>query len=119
MLHPKNKYFDKTIQIVITKYGNIGFNIEHATVDGTAINTVIRHISNGLINHSLTETSSAEKINVEKMSWELTKDIKDMLNRIQANYVARIKDYHLLPKMFTHFGATCIKQMNISPDAFF
>src|SRR5690625_172501 len=119
MLHPNNKYFDKTIQIVITKYGHIGFNIEHATVDGTAINTVIRYISNGLSNHTLLDNHSFEKIHVEKMTWELTKNLKETLYRIQANYLSRIKNYHLLSKIFTDFGATCIKQMNISPDAFF
>src|SRR5699024_11291032 len=44
MLHPNNKYFDKTIQIVITKYGHIGFNIENAIIDGIVINTDLRYI---------------------------------------------------------------------------
>ena len=48
MLNGTNKYFDKTIQIIITKNGELGYSIEHSAVDGTTIFAVISHVNDGL-----------------------------------------------------------------------
>src|SRR5690625_7282035 len=48
MLNSTNKYFDKTIQIILTKQGEVGFNIEHSVVDGTSISAVVSYIVRGL-----------------------------------------------------------------------
>src|SRR5699024_11221953 len=39
MLSGENKYFDKTIQVVITKRGRLGYSIEHSADEGTTIMT--------------------------------------------------------------------------------
>ncbi|MBO1911095.1 choline/carnitine O-acyltransferase, partial [Microvirga sp. 3-52] len=48
MLNGSNKYFDKTIQVVITKKGELGYSIEHTAVDGTTIFAVISYVNDGL-----------------------------------------------------------------------
>lgn len=119
MLNDTNKYFDKTIQIVITKYGELGYNIEHSAVDGTSISTVISYISKGLAKNLPQGNHSAPKNLVEKKDWELTEEIQDMLAQLQKDHSQKKNDYFLLSKTFTDFGAEKIKGLKISPDAFF
>lgn len=72
MLSAKNKYFDKTIQVVITKFGALGFNMEHSAVDGTSVAPVIAYISNGLKQNFPQVNLQPKKLVVEKMAWTLS-----------------------------------------------
>lgn len=119
MLHPTNKYFDKTIQIAITQEGQIGFNVEHSAVDGTSMATVIHYISNQLAGEQVPNNISDEYPTIEQQFWDVTDQLKERLEQIGHDYVERAQQYALLPKLFTDFGAEQIKALNISPDAFF
>ena len=119
MLHPTNKYFDKTIQIAITKQGQIGFNVEHSAVDGTSMASVIHYISKQLAGEQVPNNISGEHPTIEQQLWDVTDQLKERLEQIGNDYVERAHQYALLPKLFTDFGAEQIKALNISPDAFF
>gem|GEM_PF-1099281 len=119
MLNSTNKYFDKTIQIILTKQGEVGFNIEHSGVDGTSISTVISYISKGLKQDPLQIVHTPQKPLVEKKEWELSESLQATLAQFQKEHVKRKKDYFLQSSVFTNFGADQIKKMKISPDAFF
>lgn len=119
MLHPTNKYFDKTIQIAITKQGQIGFNVEHSAVDGTSMASVIHYISKQLAGEQVPNNISDEHPTIEQQFWDVTDQLKERLEKIGNDYVERAHQYALLPKLFTDFGAEQIKALNISPDAFF
>ena len=119
MLDANNKYFDKTIQIIITKQHELGFNIEHCAVDGTSISTVISHVSKGL-KKGISETfRTFEKPIVEKLAWELNKETSDILHQCQKDHLQQKNYYYLQSTIFTDFGAEEIKKMKCSPDAFF
>ncbi len=119
MLGVMNKYFDKTIQIIITKNGEIGFNIEHSAVDGTSIATVISHISTGLVKDLTYTSPSPHQPVVEKKKWELSEPLEEMIQEFQEEHVKRRNEYVLHPNVFSDFGAKAIKNMRMSPDAFF
>lgn len=119
MFHPANKYFDKTIQIIITKNGHLGFNIEHSSVDGTSVSAVISHISKGLMENVSHCQISSGKPSVQKMPWELTEAFVKRLTHLEEEHLQLKNDYSLLSKKFTDFGAEKIKGLRMSPDAFF
>lgn len=119
MLHPANKYFDKTIQIVITKNGEIGFNIEHSAVDGMTVSNVVGHIYNGLQKEFIQTNCSSEQPKILKKDWELSNKMKEKLEQLQQKYLEQSKEFSLLKTTFTKFGAEKIKNLKISPDAFF
>lgn len=119
MLHASNKYFDKTIQIIITKYGALGFNMEHSAVDGTSVAFVISHVSKGLKRELPQVDHMSHKPIVEKVGWELSDAIRGKLAQFEKDHLKRRGNYSLHPKNFTDFGAEQIKQMKFSPDAFF
>ena len=80
-----NKYFDKTIQVVITKNGELGYSIEHSAVDGTTIFAVISHVNEGLSNEDTEIIYTTEKTVVEKMEWEITKEVQKSLTKFQKD----------------------------------
>lgn len=121
MLHEDNKYFDKTIQIILTQCGKLGFNIEHSTVDGTSIYSVIRHISKGLKKPvpAPKTIQLPEKPLIKKQQWELTKELQDLFTQFHEDHEQRKNRYYLHSQTFTDFGAETIKNLRFSPDAFF
>nr|WP_275670740.1 choline/carnitine O-acyltransferase [Neobacillus notoginsengisoli] len=119
MLNANNKYFDKTIQIILTRRCELGFNIEHCAVDGTSIAAVISHVNQGLKNDPLQPVKINEKPIVEKQKWDLDKEMVDLLNQFKQEYLQEKENYDLQQSLFTDFGAEEIKQMKLSPDAFF
>lgn len=119
MIGASNKYFDKTIQVIVTNNRELGFNVEHCAVDGTSVSTVIRRISQGLKSDIPMNSSITHVPPIEKKEWELTAQMKRMLGQFQHEHLIRKDDYALQPKTFTDFGAEDIKKLSLSPDAFF
>lgn len=118
MTATENKYFDKTVQIMLTKHGEIGFNMEHSTIDGTSISSFIGYISRNLrTNEQYEGNQTAPMVNV--LVWDLNKEMQAALQEIAAAYTPLQEDIALLFEQFTAFGAGAVKQMKLSPDGFF
>lgn len=120
MLSGHNKYYDKTIQAVITKKGKLGFSIEHSSVDGTAIFEVIRHINEGLRRTQAYEASPTSTGPIcRKLTWELAPELQKSLAYLKKKHYEAKDDFYIGGETFQAFGSAAIKKMNISPDAFF
>ncbi|MCZ2256904.1 choline/carnitine O-acyltransferase [Sporosarcina sp. G11-34] len=119
MLSGTNKYYDKTIQVVITKKGELGYSIEHSAVDGTTIFAVISHVNDGLANEESEIVYTTEKTFGEKQEWEISKEIQESLTNFQKYNEQTKYALHVKSRTFEGFGSNEIKNMNISPDAFF
>src|SRR5690606_34693697 len=105
MLGENNKYFDKTIQIIITKQNELGFNIEHCAVDGTSISAVISHVSKGLKEEIPRNLRPSAKPIVKKLTWKLDKETQSILKQCQKEHGQQKNNYHLQSTIFTDFGA--------------
>jgi len=118
MTSTDNKYFDKTVQIMLTKHGEIGFNMEHATIDGTSISSFIGYISKHLRENEQYEGSKTVAT-VNAFVWDLNKEMQAALQEVAATYTPLQENIALLFEQFTDFGAAAIKEMKLSPDGFF
>ncbi|MER2089644.1 MAG: choline/carnitine O-acyltransferase [Sporosarcina sp.] len=119
MLNGTNKYYDKTIQVVITNSGELGYSIEHSAVDGTTIFAVISHVNEGLCSEEPEIIYTTEKTVAQKMEWEISGELQESLTKFQNDNEQTKKDFHVKSRTFENFGSDEIKEMNISPDAFF
>lgn len=119
MLSGANKYFDKTIQIIITEKGELGYSIEHSAVDGTTIFAVISYVNEVILEERVEQIYTTAKPRVEKLEWLISKELISSLNRLEREQVERKHHYHVHSKRFDSFGSDAIKKMKISPDAFF
>lgn len=113
-----NKYFDKTVQIMLTKHGEIGFNMEHSTIDGTSISSFIGYISQHLRENKQYEGNKKVPA-VKVFVWDLHKEMQEALQEVAAAYRPLQENIALLFEPFTDFGAGAIKEMKLSPDGFF
>ncbi|ARK24102.1 hypothetical protein SporoP37_05000 [Sporosarcina sp. P37] len=119
MLNGTNKYFDKTIQVILTKKGELGYSIEHSSVDGTTMFAVISYVNEGLESEESETIYTTEPTRMEKQHWELSAEIEKSLMRLEKNHARVKKEFSIKTRIFNSFGSDEIKNMNISPDAFF
>lgn len=119
MLNGTNKYFDKTIQVILTNKGELGYSIEHSSVDGTTIFAVISYVNEGLESDEPETIYTTEPTLMEKQQWELSAEIKKSLMRFEKDHARVKKEFSIKTTIFNSFGSDEIKKMNISPDAFF
>ncbi|AHM56072.1 putative acetyltransferase [Peptoclostridium acidaminophilum DSM 3953] len=119
LLSGDNKYFDKTIQIVVTNSGEIGVNGEHTGIDGSTFMTIVNYVSDGLKSEKAEEKSAGSGVKFEKLEWEIGEELKMKLTNLNAENRNVRKQYHLELCIFEDFGQDEIKKLKISPDAFF
>ncbi|AOV08175.1 hypothetical protein BI350_11950 [Sporosarcina ureilytica] len=119
MLNSRNKYFDKTIQLVITKKGRIGYSIEHTAVDGTTIFAVISYVNEGFAKRNEETLYTSEQPTTRKLSWDISAEIEASIFKLAEMSQKRKSEFHVKSTTFDEFGSDEIKSMNLSPDAFF
>ena len=115
----KNRYFDKSCQIIISENIDIGFNNEHTGADATPWFSIINRAFNKIVEDRNTMIDLIDTSLPEELEWNLSDDVKiklkDQLNQhheFSHNiYVDNLK--------FDKFGKSLIKNLKMSPDAFF
>ncbi|APW65308.1 MULTISPECIES: choline/carnitine O-acyltransferase [Arcobacteraceae] len=117
-----NRYFDKNLQLIFNQNGDFGFNLEHTGSDAgswiNVINMVYEDITNTSIMASHIENNSKEIIEVKKLDWEISIELKKQLDDLRAKHIKKTKDLHQEILYFKDFGSNEIKEMGYSPDAF-
>lgn len=83
LLSGKNKYFDKTLQIVMTKAGELGYSVEHTAVDGTTSFAVIQYVQDQLISTNLENIETNVQPTAEKLDWMLSAELQQELHALE------------------------------------
>ena len=114
-----NRYFDKSLQVIFSKNGDFGFNFEHTGADAGSWINIINMVGEELkdIDKHIKNTSS-KIIEVEELTWQLTNDIKNNLEKMRLEHLSRLENIHLEILKFEDFGSNKIKSLKYSPDAF-
>ena len=114
-----NRYFDKSLQLIFNQEGDFGFNLEHTGADASAWINVINKINEELnfIDKHI-EDKSLECIQTEQVIWELSDTLNIQLNFLKRDHNIRLDNIHLEINHFENFGASKIKSLKYSPDAF-
>jgi len=114
-----NRYFDKSLQLILNKNGDFGFNFEHTAVDASSWINIISNINAELSYiDKYIEDISTEIIRIEQLHWHLPTRLKSQLNQLRIEHNAKLKDIHLEIIHFENFGGSKIKSLKYSPDAF-
>lgn len=92
MLNSTSKYYDKTIQLAITKKGRLGYSIEHTAVDGTTIFAVISHVNDGFLDNRQETIYTEECPEVCKLEWQISDEVEAALLSLQEESKARKKN---------------------------
>ena len=115
----ENRWFDKSVQLIVYKNAWAGVNMEHAGFDGQ---TLIRWLGDIAVDSlklsSDSATSAAPLLAFHKLKWQLNEKIHVAIGRAQRDLEELIYKMDLKTMVFTKFGKNLITKHKISPDAF-
>lgn len=118
--NPFNRWYDKSLQFILNKNGDLGINYEHSGVDGTTLGRLVGYLykhmapikKEAVINNQITASHPSELSFV--LDEVLKKEMQEALNLNQQSN----EDFVFQVLSFTDFGKEKIKSLGISPDSF-
>jgi carnitine O-acetyltransferase len=114
----KNRWFDKSLQFIITRNGYIGFNMEHTGMDGSPISKMIKYIYDDTDSNISKNNVKKDIDKPEKLKFVINDELTEMLNIASEKFHDIISDNETRVLVFDQFGTNKIKKFQISPDAF-
>lgn len=111
-----NRWFDKTLQFIVFKNGRAGLIAEHALIDATVVSRVLTDAL--ALMASPQEPKEVTITNPEKLKFEIDGKMETHIADATAFYKKMIGEHHLQTNVFSDYGASDIKKMGFSPDAF-
>lgn len=114
-----NRCFDKSLQFIINKNKEIGLSVEHTGFDGSTVFGILKSINDKLDKNDKISKYEGDIKAPELLKFDLTDDIKPLLNELKEEQLKNLEDYHLNLHYFNDFGSQKIKELKVSPDAYF
>lgn len=115
----KNRYFDKSCQIIISENMDIGFNNEHAGADATPWFYIINRAFNKVVEDGNIKIDLIDTSLPEELEWNLSDDVKIKLKNQLNQHHEFSHNIYVDNLKFDKFGKSLIKSLKMSPDAFF
>uniref|UniRef100_A0A158Q3N7 Choline O-acetyltransferase n=1 Tax=Dracunculus medinensis TaxID=318479 RepID=A0A158Q3N7_DRAME len=115
-----NRWYDATIQIIISSDGTNGLCIEHSVAEGI----VIINMGEFSINYAMKNmrrkiiAEPKAKIHPKPLTWLVSPQAKNIMWKQIAEFQRLSEDLELSVLIFTDFGKEFIKSCLISPDGF-
>ncbi|KJE95504.1 hypothetical protein CAOG_005952 [Capsaspora owczarzaki ATCC 30864] len=121
-----NRWFDKSVQLLVSADGQAGINMEHSVADGVAVARLVFHMhgTRRLFNDELSAAQRHERLSKlaepELLSWgPLPKAVQDGLARVAVEIDALIARTNLSINDYPAYGKELVKAFRVSPDAWF
>ncbi|CAG7785167.1 unnamed protein product [Allacma fusca] len=118
-----NRWFDKTLQFIVSSDGAIGICYEHSPAEGIAVLNLIDEFftklkaqeEQGYLENEGEKWSIPPPI---KLEWEISLDTKNAITEASMAIDQLIEDVDLLVFRFESYGKNFIKKCKVSPDVF-
>jgi carnitine O-acetyltransferase len=112
---PGNRWFDKSLQLIVLGNGRIGINFEHSRRDGTPMGRFVRYICDGTKRDSL---ASGEAPPAEEITPEAGSDLQEAVTDAKKKASSLFGKTCFSLIRFGDFGKDRIKELGVSPDGF-
>lgn len=129
-----NRWFDKTMQIIICNDGAWGLCYEHSTSEGIAVvlllEQIVRNIDALAAGRAQEEgggaggsagVNSATQQHLpppERLDWRVSPEIESRLVEAARSFNGRIEDLDFYVYRYQSYGKTFIKRCQVSPDVY-
>ena len=128
-----NRWYDKSIQLIVTRQGALGYVGEHAMVDGMPAVGLCRHLTGRTYHewrdedsprtNALSPSTPAVRNIFEPILEKLDDDesavsLKELVQDAKSNFLSTVDSFDLHVQSFRGYGATFIKSARFSPDAY-
>jgi Choline/Carnitine o-acyltransferase len=115
-----NRWFDKSVSLVVFENGSAGINVEHCGLDG---NTILNYIDT-LLNtpaerHSQLSGAESQGLPaIDAIEFELDDDLQANVRAAADSFATYANNTATSTLSIKGFGANRAKQLKVSPDAF-
>uniref|UniRef100_A0A915AHW4 Choline/carnitine acyltransferase domain-containing protein n=1 Tax=Parascaris univalens TaxID=6257 RepID=A0A915AHW4_PARUN len=114
-----NRWFDKTLQLIIGTDGYCGVNYEHTAIEGPPVAALMDFICDQFDNNSFeTRDADGKIIPTSGVKFRLQNKDMDVIEEAKKNIDNMAADTDLLVYSFKHYGKDFIKQCGLSPDSY-
>lgn len=117
-----NRWFDKTMQFIISRDGACGLNYEHSPSEGIAVVQLIEHLlryMQEVHEKKLRRMQSlCELPRPFQLDWNVSDYVLKEIETAREQHDRLVEDLDLFVMRFEHFGKEFPKENNMSPDSF-
>ncbi|KAJ2087422.1 hypothetical protein IW138_004960 [Coemansia sp. RSA 986] len=114
-----NRWFDKSIQLIVMNSGRFGVNCEHTPVDALTTGRMLMEMSakeRGPLKDIKPCAGLAEPAPIQ---WNVSADVAQIVDKVRADAGALASNLRILQCDMPEYGAQWIKTLGASPDAYF
>ena len=112
-----NRWYDKTIQLIVFANGRAGLYAEHALIDATVISRILTDALTQ-ISGTIDEPTAPPATPPQKLNFALDAKDQKMITSAVSYYSDFIGQHHVHTLEFDTYGSSQIKKLGFSPDAF-
>ncbi|CAN7992922.1 unnamed protein product, partial [Ixodes hexagonus] len=118
--HGGNRWYDKTLQLVVGADGSVGMIMEHAPCDGTVAVSVLDYVFTYMKKTSKQspETPPRSVQRPSKIEFNLSEETLADVEQARTKMEELARDVDVLEFRFEEFGKGFIKTCRMSPDSF-
>ncbi|TCO68298.1 choline/carnitine O-acyltransferase [Marinisporobacter balticus] len=113
----KNRWYDKSLQFIISKNGEIGVNMEHTGTDGSIMSRFTTYLYENMQPIGSNEAIDSKEV-PQKLTFHLNSALAETMRSASNQFDQAIIDTQTRILQFDQFGTELIKTFKVSPDAF-
>ncbi|CAH3932355.1 unnamed protein product [Pieris brassicae] len=116
--HSANRWFDKTVQLIISSDGTVGMCYEHSPAEGVA---VVRLAERALERAEVADRPKPPPTLLpapERLQWKLTPELNSTIEKAALDFDRAIKDLDLRVYTYRSYGREYMKSCRTSPDVY-
>lgn len=111
-----NRWYDKSLQFILSEDGSFAVNYEHSGVDGTTLGNLVRYLYTNMKVDTLNTLD--DEITADELTFVLNNSLKESLQETIFENEKAVEDLLINTLAFKDFGKNQIKRLKISPDSF-
>lgn len=115
-----NRWFDKTMQIIISTDGVWGLCYEHSEAEGIAVVQLLENIVNR-IDAMVAVDEGNHQLHLpppERLEWTIRPELQVRLKEAATDFDRRIADLDFYVHRYKSYGKSFIKSCQVSPDCY-
>lgn len=116
-----NRWFDKTMQIIVCNDGSWGLCYEHSTSEGIAVVQLLEKILNKIDEIPSPEENGVTQHHLpppERIEWIVKPDLERRIVEAKRDVNRRIEDLDFYVYRYKSYGKNFIKSCKVSPDVY-
>jgi carnitine O-acetyltransferase len=115
-----NRWFDKSVSLIVFADGNAGINVEHCGLDGTVVIDFVDalHDTDRIQQLSDTCDDQVTKPEVQPINFIHDDKLNTIIKHAKKDFNKLVDETSTAHFIFEQFGSNRIKSLSMSPDAF-